>query len=455
MTLRRQPISVRAFGVVMLGLAGCGSAQRPGGGIGHDPGAIIPRLFDPASVYVDMGFYAHGDPVPFVASVRFLATEHPDTTLAVFGLSLANEVLSFRRSARLFEARYRVEVGFRQAGTMVRRLASDEVVRVGTMQETLRADESVIYQEFVRLAAGRYVGIVTVRDRNGEQFASVEREIDVPRFEGRRLSSLVPVYDGTARTERRAWPRLLVNPRATAPYGLDTLRIYVEAYGVDGGTPITLTATARGGETVWRDTAYLEGNRDVATAIVELPPAQLPVGELVLSASLPGAEPVRASALVTFSDQWAITDFEDVLSLLRYFGEDSAVAAMRAAAPDARPPLWRRFWQATDPDPVTPEHEALSAYFSRIQTANLRFAEAGDPGWLTDRGEVFASLGEPDEVFDQSLGLQGQRRVIRWTYVTERLSIDFVDDTGFGRFRMTPGSRAEFMRARARRRSEH
>src|SRR2546422_1605729 len=46
------------------------------------------------------------------------------------------------------------------------------------------------------------------------------------------------------------------------------------------------------------------------------------------------------------------------------------------------------------------ENEALEAYFRRIQIANQRFRESGDPGWLTDRGEVFITLGDPDDVFD-------------------------------------------------------
>ena len=56
---------------------------------------------------------------------------------------------------------------------------------------------------------------------------------------------------------------------------------------------------------------------------------------------------------------------------------------------------------------------------------------------MTDRGEVFIGLGSPDEVFDSSSDLQGPARIIRWTYLGERLVLDFVDDTGFGRFRLT------------------
>ena len=97
---------------------------------------------------------------------------------------------------------------------------------------------------------------------------------------------------------------------------------------------------------------------------------------------------------------------------------------------------------------VTSENEALEAYFRRIQLANQRFRESGGPGWLSDRGEVLISLGEPDDVFDFSSDVsRSGARGIRWTYNSLRLTLFFQDQTGFGRYRLTPLSRAEFQRA--------
>jgi hypothetical protein len=40
--------------------------------------------------------------------------------------------------------------------------------------------------------------------------------------------------------------------------------------------------------------------------------------------------------------------------------------------------------------------------------------------------------------------------VIRWRYEAHRIVLDFVDETGFGRFRLTPSSRTTFLAVRAR-----
>ena len=103
------------------------------------------------------------------------------------------------------------------------------------------------------------------------------------------------------------------------------------------------------------------------------------------------------------------------------------------------------FWRETDPDPQTTEHEALRDYFRRLLTANERFREEGSTGWLTERGRVFITLGEPDQILEQGdVGIGTRGRIQIWQYLQHRAQFVFVDQSGFGRWRMTPTSEAEF-----------
>jgi GWxTD domain-containing protein len=411
---------------------------------------MVPGLFEPSGAYRDMGFLAQGPPVAFVGAVRFLAGAVPDSTLAFFSLSLANNTLSFQRAGQLFQAAYRVEALFR-SGSATRQITSDQTVRVSGFPETQRADESVIFQQFILLPPGESVVTLVVRDRNTGGYSRDERPMRVPQFGAPSVSSIVPFYQGKGRRGRGEKPDLLANPRATVPYGTDTLSLYVEAYATPSDSGLTLRAVDEAENEVWRYQPTLEGDTALRMAFVRLQPGTLPIGKLRIEGVLRGArDTVRTPVLVSFSDQFVVANFEGVLNLLRYFGADEEIRGMRSAPDSLRPFLWRKFWKDTDPNPVTPENEALQQYFSRLQSANVRFREGTDPGWQTDRGEVYITLGEPDEIFDQSSDLQGQRRLIRWSYTTERLVLDFVDDSGFGHFRLTSASRAEFQRVMAR-----
>jgi GWxTD domain-containing protein len=433
-----------AAAACLLASVACGQWQRVGSDTEPDPTVVLPQLFDPTGLYDRMGFVAHGAPLAFVGQVRFLASSIPDSTLSILALSLANSAFSFRRSGEGFEARYRVDVIFRKDGVTARRVSSQETVRVASRDEAVRVDESVIFQQVFRLAPGTYLAAVTVRDEHTGTQSRVERPVVVPRFGGRGLSDLIAVYEIAPRTGLDDPPQVLANPRATVPYGMDTLRLYLEAYGPGEAAALSLTVFDERGVEVWSGDVGLEGVTP-RFAVIALGPDRLPVGRLRLVAHAAGDSAV-APALVSFSEQWAITNFDDVVSLLRYFGQERAVTRLRDAPEGERPALWREFLRATDPNPSTPDNESLEAYFRRVLAANSRFEEANEPGWLSDRGEVYITIGEPDEIFDLSSDFQGPRRIIRWNYFSHRLTLDFVDDTGFGRFRLTPSSRAEYQR---------
>lgn len=434
-------------GAAVLAPLACGAPERTRGAA-PQPAAVVPRLFDLAARYRDMGLLTGAPPIPFVGDVRFLAGPSPESTLAMVGVSLANTALSFRRAGGVFEARYRVDVVFTHDRATVARFSSDETVRVASFQETARSDESVIFQRFALVPPVLLSVAITVRDLNTGGVSRAPGSVVAPRFaEPDALAAVVAVYRANGRARRDALPDLVMNPRATVPYGTDTLALYLESYQVQDELLHLRAVVAGSAVELWRDSVTLSaGGGGVAHAVVRLPPAALPVGELVIEtwrAAAP-ADTVRLQALVNFSDQWVVANFDELLSLLRFFGHDPRLVAIRDAAAGERAGLWRAFWQDTDPNPVTPEHEGLEEYFRRVQAANERFDEPGVPGWTTERGEVFITLGEPDEVVDASSELESRRRMIRWTYVAHRLTLDFVDETGFGRFRLTPASRQAY-----------
>ena len=398
-----------------------------------------------------MGLLVGGPALPFVATVRYYADAAPDSTLAMFALSLANHALTFQRDGSGFAAQYHVDVAFRSDSGVTRQFATDETVRVRTLQETVRADESVIYQQFIAVRPGIYQVDVTVRDRNAPAAAHGQRADTVPRLAGQGMTEPLAVYQGPGRTRLADVPKLLANPRGAVSFGADSLRFYVEAYGQPRGARLAAHALDQAGHEIWHDTVALSGTDSLASALVVLRSGDLPVGKGRFEVSTVGAAAAGARSVpfvVSFSDQWAITNFDQMISLLRYFERQDWVDKLRKAAPEERPALWREFYRATDPDGATPENEALEVYFRRIQFANQRFRESGDAGWLTDRGEVYVTLGEPDDVFDFSSDVsRAGVRGIRWTYNSLRLTLFFQDQNGFGRFRLTPLSRAEFQRA--------
>jgi GWxTD domain-containing protein len=167
-----------------------------------------------------------------------------------------------------------------------------------------------------------------------------------------------------------------------------------------------------------------------------------------------GSDTTKAPIFVTFGEDLPVATFNEMVGYLRYFASGARLQNLRDAPPNTRASAWAAFTRATDPDPATPVNEALRDYFGRVAQANARFREEGGVGWLTDRGRVFVALGAPDQYYEPNttdLNQRGRSQI--WDYRRHRLQIVFIDQTGFGRWRMTVGSEAEFeaLLARARR----
>ncbi|HEU5303523.1 MAG TPA: GWxTD domain-containing protein [Gemmatimonadales bacterium] len=440
------------IGAVLAGAAlGCGSWKRVGSQDGPAPADQLSQLVNVSGFYKRLGRLAAGEPLPFVGTVAFAAGP-ADSVITVVGLSLENRALAFQREGNLFVARYRVSISFQREGARSVDLARDEIVRVPTFQETLRAEESVLFQQILRLTPGTYRVTVTVRDAGSTAESRAQGEYTAPSFTAGSTSAPILAYQATGRGSRNDPLSVVLNSRGAVGYGADTLLAYIEGY--DFPAPATVPFEVRDDQqnVVFSDSLRFRGTRPVESQVIRLAPDSISLGELRLVVGNDSAAR-STSALVSFSQAWVITNFDEMLDLLRYYGQDARVNAMRKAPASERSRLWREFYTETDPNKATPENEALNQYFGRISAANSRFTDEGVAGWRTDRGEVFINLGPPDESIETTPGTAG--RVVRWTYLSHRLSLFFQDETGFGRLRLTPGSRAEFERTlnRVRRQS--
>jgi GWxTD domain-containing protein len=429
---------------VFLAAAGlhCGSWKRVGTKDAPTPADQLTSVVNASNFYQRLGRLAAGDPLPFVGTVAFAAGPG-DSVITVLGLSLENRALAFQREANLFIARYRVSISFQRPGIRAVELTRDEIVRVPTFQETQRADESVLFQQILRLTPGPYNVTVTVRDASSTAESRAQGKYTAPTFPAGTTSAPILAYQATGRGSRSDPLSVVLNPRGAVGYGADTLLAYIEGYDLEGPTTVPFQVFDEQQDVIYTDSLHFRGSRPVESQVIRLAPDSISLGELKLVVGAGDAKH-EVSALVSFSQAWIVTNFDEMLDLLRYFGQDARVSAMRKAPASERSRLWREFYAQTDPNSATPENEALNQYFARISAANARYIDEGVPGWRTDRGEVFIALGAPDEFIESAPGTAG--RVVRWSYFNYRLTLFFQDETGFGRLRLTPGSRAEFER---------
>jgi len=466
-----------------LSLTGCGTrvARRGGGAQRAAPATIRVQAaalgaLDPDEAYRRAGFLTTSGPVSFVGSVRFLAGP-ADSLLAVVAVSLPSRSLTFTREGARYRAAYEVEFDLlRQVDATARsvgRFKARETVRVSHLRETTRDEESVIFQQFVVVPPGDYTAALAVRDLGSNRTGTAEVVLNAPRFVGSAhntgvgdgsvlagaprdvgIATPIAVHAASPRTLRAVPPDLVVNARSTAVFGRDSvIRLYLEWYDVGtaraGSVPplVRLSVRSDDGRELHADSVVAStwgAGGQIAAAMARVPVAKVGLGRLRVHAwRSGGADTVSAPVFVSASDDLAAVSFDEMLGYLRYFTSTERLRALRDTTPEARPAAWAALLHATDPSPTTPEHEWLREYFNRLAAANARFRGEEVPGWLSDRGMVYTTLGEPDRVVEPRAG-EVRERTQFWEYSQHRLRLAFVEQDGARRWRLTPASEAEF-----------
>jgi GWxTD domain-containing protein len=163
----------------------------------------------------------------------------------------------------------------------------------------------------------------------------------------------------------------------------------------------------------------------------------------------------RTQLLVTLGEDLPVTSFDEMIRYLRFFAAEFKLERLERTTGAERAQAWRDFLKETDPVPNTVEHEGLTEYFARIRLANQRFRDDAQAGWLSDRGMAFVGLGEPDNIIEPMVTDMSQRnRQQIWEYRRWRLQLVFFDQTGLGRWRLSPSASVELAATIRRRLSE-
>ena len=123
--------------------------------------------------------------------------------------------------------------------------------------------------------------------------------------------------------------------------------------------------------------------------------AGLALAAAALSLLVAAATPAAAQDALPLSDthrQWLE---EEVLYIISDREKDAFGQLQSEAEREA---FIEAFWRRRDPEPLTPENEFRAEHYERIAYANSRLGgETAIPGWMTDRGRIWITLGEPDE----------------------------------------------------------
>lgn len=172
-----------------------------------------------------------------------------------------------------------------------------------------------------------------------------------------------------------------------------------------------------------------------------IPDSAISMGVYDVSVTLSDIEKNElASSKQPFISRWigfpsTAKDLNEAIEQLVYIASPSDMSYINdGKTKDEKIKRFREFWKKKDPVPSTDENEVFNEYYRRVAIANAKFSHYVK-GWKTDRGMVLIILGNPNNIERHPFEYDSKPYEV-WDYYQLNRSFVFVDETGFGDYRL-------------------
>lgn len=129
-------------------------------------------------------------------------------------------------------------------------------------------------------------------------------------------------------------------------------------------------------------------------------------------------------------------DIDVLVDQLQYIAKSDEIDHIRDAKTDGeKVKRFLDFWKKKDPTPDTRRNEVMQEYYRRVKAANQLFGNVYSQGWKTDMGMVYIIFGPPNNVERHPYDMDSKPYEI-WEYYQDNKTFTFVDNTGFGDYRL-------------------
>jgi len=189
---------------------------------------------------------------------------------------------------------------------------------------------------------------------------------------------------------------------------------------------------------------HLSGNRTQVTWQIDTP--ALAAGQYVFFIEATGYSKVRPAIIVhSLSSRTClvrikdlpvtVTDIDKATDQLQYIAKGNEIDYIKEApTQEERQKRFLEFWAKRNPNPKTSRNELMEEYYARVAYANRNFKQYME-GWKTDRGMVLIQYGSPQNIDRHPFDSESKPYEI-WYYYDQNREFVFVDETGFGDYRL-------------------
>ncbi|MFH1850796.1 MAG: GWxTD domain-containing protein [Candidatus Neomarinimicrobiota bacterium] len=189
---------------------------------------------------------------------------------------------------------------------------------------------------------------------------------------------------------------------------------------------------------LWNDTQTYANSATVINHILQIPTEILKGLNVKVTARLSqNSKEISQTITIQVSHPGissTINNLEEAIEQMTYILNDAEQREFKTTKKNQREKLFHQYWEKRDPTPNTLKNEMMDEYYRRVWYANQNFSSFM-PGWRSDMGMIYILFGPPDDIERQNNSTTRYSSQ-RWTYYSINRSFIFVDQSGFGDYRL-------------------
>jgi len=290
------------------------------------------------------------------------------------------------------------------------------------------------------LTPGNYIIRTSVEDKESKKEFSIEKPFTVKSMEKPLALSDIIIISKVSESEEAK--KILPNVSGNVATQRDGVPVFFEAYSDKPRDVSIQYLISNDDEDVVFKSSQIQHLDSGRTQIFHtIKDSSISLGNYILTIALVDDNGnIIAETGKPFYSRWrgvpvTVKDLDLAVDQLVYIASQSELDYIRdAKTKEEKTKRYMDFWKKRDPSPSTEENEVFNEYYRRIDYANQHFSHY-IKGWKTDRGMVFIILGAPNNVDRHPFDLDAKPYEI-WQYYQMNKQFIFVDETGFGDYRL-------------------
>ncbi len=385
--------------------------------------------------------------------LNFVSTETGKTRLDVF-IQVPYSEIQFVKTINGFESKYNLTVSIfdeDKSKLLVEKSWSEKITVKEFDQTTSKTNYNLSLRSF-NLEPAKYVLRTSFEDVDSRKEYAGENIVNVRKMEQDFAVSDVMLI--SKQTVVEGSNKIIPNVSRNVAAKKDGIPFFFEIYSsIPREVKIEYSVLENGKDKVFKEELTKQVDSGKTQIFHNIKDVDFGLGNYVLATEIKdNKNDLTVSTIKNFVSRWvgvptSIRDLDKAISQMVYIATSSEIDEINSAkSKEEKIQKYLAYWKKKDPDPQSEDNPVFDEYYRRVAFTNENFSHYIE-GWRTDRGMVFIILGNPNNIDRHPFEYDSKPYEV-WEYYELNKSFVFLDETGFGDYRLITPLYGDFFRYR-------